>query len=943
LVPELVEVATVAAEAGEVGAFESAVGEGISAAASAIGDAYATTSAVVSDAALAAYVNASNTLYYAGIQVQNFYLLNAYVINGEDGLGATIAEELIGSDPGQPPSLFEDEVDGDASFLLNSFRLWAAVSGAWETAEQLGQEAPDPPSGTAGDNGTCVATNSEDPNSMLGPAGYGSPNFVADGGAELSYQIDFENSPSATAPAQTVTITDQLDPNLDWSTFQLSGIGWGDTILTIPPGSQSYETNVPMAYNGQTFDVLVEAGIHAGTGQVYATFQSLDPTTQLPPDVLTGFLPPKNGTGRGIGYLSFMIQPNAGLATGTQIRNVALITFDQNPAIATDQLSDTDPSEGIDPSKQALITIDSGSPTSSVGALPATESTASFTVTWSGNDDPGGSGIGSYNVYVSDNGGPYTVWQSKTTQPSARFNGVNGHTYAFYSVSTDNVGNVQATPTAPQATTKISVPVLGTTTSVQASPDAATPGESVTFTVTVTPQNSTNGAPTGTIQFQIDGTNVGSAFTLSGGSLTVADADLAVGHHSITAIYTSDNGLFDPSTGTLAGGESVAGAVSVAVVPSASESQYGNALTFTASVSPLTTGLPAPSGSVQFEVDGTPFGAPVKLAGGKAVSPAITTIPAGTQTITAIYSNDPDYSSNSASTPETVAKASLTVTAIPQSMVYSNAIPRLTYAVTGFVNGESASVVSGAPTLFTIATPSSLPGAYPITVGVGTLTAANYTFTSFVDSTLTVGAPPLVTLTGVQEEINKKHQVTGVVLTFSGAVNATLASETGTYRLATPGKKGSYTAKNAGIIKLSSAVYSPSADKVVLTPRKPFALTKPVQVLAYGTGSSGLEDTLGRLIDGDHNGTAGGNAVAILNKKGATIDSASLARAQAHDRRALNCDPVDVLLERDDFPALSQILDSHRAARWDQQRSRTMPLLAVRRPLVRKVTHPSRR
>jgi len=50
---------------------------------------------------------------------------------------------------------------------------------------------------------------------MVGPGGYGTPNFVADAGATLPYQVDFENSSSATAPAQAVTITDQLDPNLD--------------------------------------------------------------------------------------------------------------------------------------------------------------------------------------------------------------------------------------------------------------------------------------------------------------------------------------------------------------------------------------------------------------------------------------------------------------------------------------------------------------------------------------------------------------------------------------------------------------------------------------------------------------------------------------------------------------------------------------------------------
>ena len=33
--------------------------------------------------------------------------------------------------------------------------------------------------------------------------------------------------------------------------------------------------------------------------------------------------------------------------------------------------------------------------------------------------------------------------------------GQQGHTYAFYSVATDNVGNVQATPSAAQATTTV--------------------------------------------------------------------------------------------------------------------------------------------------------------------------------------------------------------------------------------------------------------------------------------------------------------------------------------------------------------------------------------------------------------------------------------------------------------------------------------------------------
>ena len=95
-------------------------------------------------------------------------------------------------------------------------------------------------------------------------------------------------------------------------------------------------------------------------------------------------------------------------------------------------------------------------PTSSVNLLPAIETTASFTVRWSGQD-PGGPGIASYTIYVSDNGGTSVVWQNATSATSAIFNGVNGHTYGFYSVATDHAGNVQPTPTAAQTTTTVQV------------------------------------------------------------------------------------------------------------------------------------------------------------------------------------------------------------------------------------------------------------------------------------------------------------------------------------------------------------------------------------------------------------------------------------------------------------------------------------------------------
>ena len=56
------------------------------------------------------------------------------------------------------------------------------------------------------------------------------------------------------------------------------------------------------------------------------------------------------------------------------------------------------------------------------------------------------------------------------------------------------------------------------------------------------------------------------------------------------------------------------------------------------------------------------------------------------------------------------------MTANNLTSVYGQALPTLTYAYTGFVNNDPASVVSGAPALSTTATPTSNAGNYPITV-----------------------------------------------------------------------------------------------------------------------------------------------------------------------------------------------------------------------------------
>ena len=283
---------------------------------------------------------------------------------------------------------------------------------------------------------------SHDPNALIGPAGFGTQNFIQDAGS-LPYAIDFEND--GNAAAQDVTVTEQLDPNLNWSTFQLGSFGFGPVNVTVPAGLTQYQTTVSYQNSdGSSLDVQVALNFNVATGLLTVTFTSLDPLTgQAPTGVFDGFLPPDNSSGIGEGFVQYTVQPAAGLATGTTINQQASVVFDFNPPLATDP---------------AFNTIDASPPSSSVLALPTTESATSFPVSWSGSDDTGGSGIASYTVYVSDDGGTPTVWQNATTATSAEFDGADGHTYAFTVTAVDNVGNQQLLPSPAVSTTVDTTP-----------------------------------------------------------------------------------------------------------------------------------------------------------------------------------------------------------------------------------------------------------------------------------------------------------------------------------------------------------------------------------------------------------------------------------------------------------------------------------------------------
>ncbi|HEX5273586.1 MAG TPA: Ig-like domain-containing protein, partial [Gemmataceae bacterium] len=445
------------------------------------------------------------------------------------------------------------------------------------------------------------------------------------------------------------------------------------------------------------------------------------------------------GLGNGllgmVGHLGFTVMPKAGLATGTQIRNVAFITTGNGPTIRTDQVNDADPSQGTDPNKQDLVTIDSGPPSAGVLALPAAEPSSSFAVAWAGQDVAGGSGIAYYDVYYSDNGGAYQPLLRHTTLTSTTFRGAPGHSYGFYSVATDNVGNAQATPAKAQATTLVR---LATTTAVTSSAanNTLNYGQGVTLTAAVgasDPAAALSALAGETVVFTDGSAVLGKATLNASGVATFVAAGLGAGTHVITATYAGDT-PFQGSTGLLKGGLAVNRVSPVFSRLTASQSIAAGTASVTLS-GVLSAPTAAPAGqTVTVSVGGISVTATVKSDGSFSavlgtVGLASSSVP---YTITYFYGGSVNFS------PAANTGTTLTVTAHPVDVT-----PRLAVRVGGAVRVPGSTLRSNYNYMqsVTVSNTSGAAIAGPISLQlVGLVNATLYGGTG-TSSTVNRGSP----------------------------------------------------------------------------------------------------------------------------------------------------------------------------------------------------------
>jgi large repetitive protein len=203
-------------------------------------------------------------------------------------------------------------------------------------------------------------------------------------------------------------------------------------------------------------------------------------------------------------------------------------------------------------------------------------------------------------------------------------------TYSVTAVYQGDSNNAGSTSTPPLS---LSVVEATTTTTLAASATTITPGTALTLTATVT---GNGGTPTGTVTFMDGATSIGTGTLNAKGVATLTVSNLAVGQHSITAVYGGD--------ANDAGSTSTAVTISVnawttTTVLAASSTQLGAGTPLALVAVIASQGGGAVTGTVTFVSGSTTLGSGTVGADNSA-SLTLGNLAQGTYTITAQYSGD---------------------------------------------------------------------------------------------------------------------------------------------------------------------------------------------------------------------------------------------------------------------------------------------------------------
>lgn len=280
-------------------------------------------------------------------------------------------------------------------------------------------------------------------------------------------------------------------------------------------------------------------------------------------------------------------------------------------------------------------------------------------------------------------GNPVTFAVAPSTTGSAC--SITGTTLSFdhagsCDVVADQAGNADYAG-APQVSQTVTVALAPTSVSATLSPATSVFGQPATATATV------GGGQAGTIQFSVDGADLGAPVTVSNGQATSpALGTLAPGAHPVGAVFT-------PLAATKYAPSSATPQTLVVDQAATTPTITVRADSIAASIAPVAPGSGMPSGTVTFSVDGIPVGTATLVAGVATLSYSLPTDKA--DEVAVQYQGDSNFLASSAST--TRHNPTITATLISANPKSKSGWYRSAVTVGFTCTPNGAALVSGCP------------------------------------------------------------------------------------------------------------------------------------------------------------------------------------------------------------------------------------------------------
>ena len=594
-------------------------------------------------------------------------------------------------------------------------------------------------------------------------------------GTSSPVSVTVSNLPTVSITAPTagatvngtiaVTASASAGPGIASVQFQLDGNNLGSAVTGVP---YSINWNTATASNGShtlTAIATANGGATATSAAISVTVSNLPTVSLTAPTAgatVSGTTTVTASASAGAGVASVQFQLD-GANLGSAVTSVPY-SINWNTTAASNgshTLTAIVTANGGATATSSPITVtvsNASSPTVSVTA-PAAGATVSGTTTVTASASAG-AGVASVQFQLdgANLGGaitvsPYSInWNTTTAS--------NG-SHTLTAIATANGGATATSSPVTVTVNNASAPTVSLT--------APTAGATVSGTVAVTASASA-GAGVASVQFKLDGSNLGSAVTSSPYSINWNTTAASNGSHTLTAVVTANGGTTatsSPVTVTVNNGVSPP---TVSLTAPTAGATVSGTIAVTASA-----GAGAGVASVQFKLDGSDLGSAV-TASPYTINWNTTSVSNGSHTLTATVTAN--GGATATSSPITVmvgntlaGPVATALTLSASSILGGNSTTQNTVTLSGTAPGNGATVllsssnsaVAQVPASVTVAAGSTVSLAFPITTS-GVTSSTQVTITAsyggvMVAANVFIGPPmggsgELLSVRGIAGEVS---------------------------------------------------------------------------------------------------------------------------------------------------------------------------------------------